>query len=251
MVKMKKGRFIKKETWNKILALILGKYKLIEEIIRRIQSSWLRYILFIIFIIFMIFVYSIIIYDSFKKVSDFCNHPFTATIQIVDWCGKTNNPEIKEKEFLYGATLSLDGQQEKLTGNTIKYTYTLPILCNKKDVRIQFNPKSEYQFMQLDTVLHLNRKLQIYLVRMYFKGIDKITRQVIDANTGKPVIGAIAEIAGVKDTTNNEGYFTLKLPLLNQKRYQELVIRKNGYSAYRDCKLDMTLNNPIIVWEIE
>ncbi|WP_163274272.1 hypothetical protein [Dysgonomonas sp. 511] len=99
-------------------------------------------------------------------VSD--SSPFVANIQIVDWNGEINNRDIKE-ELYYGATLYLDNNPQKLSGSIVKFS-DLPASYNKKDVRVHFEPKPEYQFMQLDTIICINRNSPTYRLRMRFKG---------------------------------------------------------------------------------
>jgi len=179
----------------------------------------------------------------------FVNQPFTATIQVVDWNNRVDNQEIYSK----GGIISFDGKKEYdnelTTTNKGKFKLNLPASYKKHSVRVYLQPKEQYQFMKLDTTIVVHKDSTYYL-RMYFTGIDKITRTVVNQD-GQPIENAIAEINGEEAITDKNGKFTIELPLEKQQRFQKLTIKKDGFIDYNDNNLDMTTNNSGIMWNLK
>ena len=174
--------------------------------------------------------------------------PITVTIQIVDWRNRIDNQEI----YKNGGIVSFDGKKEyenELTStNKGKFELNLPVSYKKKKVRVYFQPKEDlYKFMKLDTTIVVYKNTTYY-IKMYFLGIDKITRTVINGNTNEPFRDAIVEINGIIDTTDTNGTFTIKLPLVKQERFQKLTIKKDGYADFVNNEFDMTNDNSHISW---
>lgn len=228
---------------KKIMEDEVSILRILKKLRGRISPKWL-YTLF-----FIVAIFGYIGWHLRGVLIEILHKEFEATIQIVDWKGETNPHDIKE-ELLYGSVLYLENKPIKLSGDFVTFS-NLPPSFHKKKVRIHFSPTPKYLFMHLDTVLQLNRRFSTYKLRMRFDGIDKITRQVIDPTSRHPVVGALAEIEGVNSITDKEGRFTINLPLSKQKRYQKLVIKKDGYIDYIDNNLDMTTDNPIIIWQLQ
>jgi len=168
---------------------------------------------------------------------------FTATIQIVDWNDKIGNEDIYNKGVVY-----IDGNPVDEITKTNNGTFKFQSDKERK-INVYFQPKEKHQFMKLDTTIFLSKDSSDYRVKMYFKGIDKITSTVKDKITREPVEGAIAEIEGVSDTTKTDGKFTILLTPDKQKRIQKLVIKKEGFDDY-DKKLDLTAQSPEAYFEI-
>ena len=173
------------------------------------------------------------------------NQPFDVTVQIVDWNDKTNNQEIYDKGgFIHFGS---ESKVELTTANSGKFKFSLANSHNKDSVRVYFQPQDKYyQFMKLDTTIFIQKdNSSPYCLKMKFDGIDKITRQVLNEK-GQPIAGAIAEINGVKDTTDADGNFTIVLPVEKQQRYQILTIKKEGYEIFVNKKFDMILKNSTV-----
>lgn len=169
---------------------------------------------------------------------------FDAVIQVVDWNNTTSNPEIYNK----GGVVYINGIANELTktnNGTFKFQSD-----KERKINVYFQPEKRRQFMKLDTTIFLSKDSSAYRLKMYFRGIDKITR-IVEDRDGNPVVGAIAEINGITDTTTADGKFTISLPLDKQKQYQELTIRKTGFVDYHNRELDMTTDNRFIIWEMQ
>jgi len=184
-------------------------------------------------------------YSNWEK---FCvTSPFTVTLQIVDW----NNRQNQEIHNKGGVILFGNEEPKELTStNRGRFKFDLSASYNKQSIKVHFQPQEQYQFMKLDTTIVVNKDSTYYL-KMYFIGIDKITRNVINQTTGKPIEGAIAEINGEKDTTDKDGKFTITLPLEKQERFQKLTIKQEGNVDYVDNNLDMTIDDSIIIWDMK
>ena len=174
--------------------------------------------------------------------------PFTATIQIVDWKNRIDNQEI----YSNGGIVSFDGKKEYdneiTTTNKGKFNFNLPASYKKQSVRVYFHPKEDiYRYMKLDTTIIIHKNSTYYL-KMYYKGIDEITRTVINKSSNEPFKDAIVEINGIIDTTDTNGVFTIRLPLVKQERYQKLTIKKDGYVDFVNNEFDMTNDNSHISW---
>ena len=176
------------------------------------------------------------------------NQPFTATIQVVDWNNKTDNPEI----YSNGGIISFDGKKEYdnelTTTNKGKFNLNLPASYKKQSVRVYFQPEEGYKYMKLDTTIVVYKNSTYYL-KMYFEGIDKITCTVINAFPHEPFRDATVEINEEKCITDSTGTFTIILPVEKQKRVQKLTIKKDGYENFVINEFDMTINNTHILWD--
>lgn len=174
----------------------------------------------------------------------FFDESFEAVIQVVDWNNTTSNQEIYNK----GGIVYINGIADELTktnNGTFKFQSD-----KERNINVYFQPEKRRQFMKLDTTIFLSKDSSAYRLKMYFRGIDKITR-IVEDRDGNPIVGAIAEINGITDTTTADGKFTISLPLDKQKQYQELTIRKTGFVDYHNRELDMTTDNRFIIWEMQ
>jgi hypothetical protein len=165
--------------------------------------------------------------------------PFTAIVHITDWIDR-DNEEIYNK----GGVIIFDNKYTQPMNEigTVNFP-DLPSSYIGNDIQIKFKPKQEYGFMFLDTIIKIERN-KTYSLKMYFKGIDKITRKLIDKN-GEPIIGAVSEIKGEKDTTNSDGIFTITLPPEKQELIQMLTIKKEGYQDYIRKSFNVTVYNTL------
>lgn len=216
---------------------LFSKEAVIWEIINRIfPYKWLR-------ISIGIFVILIFIGWSLKDLWFKEKPPFTSTIQIVDWNGKTNNPEIYNKK----GNICIDGDcnsYELTEKNEGIFKFNSK---NKRKVKVSFQPQKQFNFMNLDTTIYVHKDSSTYRLKMYLEGIDGIFNcQLIDSITGKPIIDAIVEINGITDTTKANGIFTIDLPLSKQEYIQTLIVKKDGYKNYTDINFNMTTQEPQI-----
>jgi len=209
---------------------------------RKIQT---KYFFIFVFTVLLLVVGSLIAY-IIDKVD---NSSFTPIIKIVDWNNETSNQEIYDKDGIIHFDIEGQGPQELTKTNQGKFKLeSLPASFNQS-VRVYYQPQPQFKFMELDTTITIQKSNHIHYLKMYFKGIDKITRTVQDKD-GKNIEGAIAYIKEIEGITDKDGKFTITLPPEKQERFQRLIITKEGYGDY-DKKLDMTLSDSIIFLDIK
>ena len=164
------------------------------------------------------------------------NQPFTTTIQICGWEGEQQNP-LDGKGTL---VLTLGDKTEKAEINRQGEAIFKGILpeYNGKTVSIYIADTEDEPYYLTDSVIQIfkNKKSEIG-VRL--AGLEKFEGVIVDEN-GIGIADVTIFIAGMKEKTDERGYFKIAIPTDKQRRTQEVEIIKEGYTPYRYIDMPMT-----------
>jgi hypothetical protein len=164
------------------------------------------------------------------------NQPFTTTIQLCGWEGEHQNP-LDGKGTLI---LTLGDKTEKAEINRQGEAIFKGILpeYNGKTVSIYLIDTENEPYYLTDSVIQIfkNKKSEIG-VRL--AGLEKFEGVIVDEN-GIGIADATIFIAGMKEKTDENGYFLIEIPTEKQKLTQEIEIVKEHYLPYRNIAMPMT-----------
>ena len=163
------------------------------------------------------------------------NQPFTATIQVYGWENKQHNP-------LNGSgtlALILGDKTEKAEINRQGEAIFKTVLpeYNGKMVAIHITDLENEPYYLADSMIqiHKGKKSEI---QVRLRGLEKFEGVIVDEN-GAGIAHATVVVAGIKDQTDERGYFKIAIPTEKQQRLQEVEIFKEGYMTYRNIAMPM------------
>jgi len=166
----------------------------------------------------------------------FITQPFITTIQICGWEGKQHNP-LDGKGTL---VLTVGDKTEKAEINRHGEAIFKGILpeYNGKVVPIYITDTENEPYYLTDSMIQIfkNKKSEIG-VRL--AGLEKMEGFIIDEN-GFGIAGATVSIAGIKEITDENGYFIIIIPTEKQKYTQEIEILKEHFLPYLNIAMPMT-----------
>jgi len=164
------------------------------------------------------------------------NQPFTATIQVYGWESKQHNPLEGNGTLVLTIGEKTEIAEINRQGEAI-FKGILP-KYNGKVVPIYITDTENELYYLTDSVIQIykNKKSEIQVL---LRGLERFEGVVIDEN-GKCIADATVIVAGIKDKTDERGYFNIAIPLEKQQRTQEIEILKEGHISYRNIAMPMT-----------
>jgi hypothetical protein len=164
------------------------------------------------------------------------NQPFTATIQVCGWENSPHNP-LNGKGTL---VLTLGDKIEKAEINRQGEAIFKDILpkYNGKTVSVYITEVENEPYYLTDSVIQISKGKKSE-IQVRLQGLEKFEGVIVDEN-GVGIAGATVIVAGMKDKTDERGYFNMAIPTDKQQHTQEVEIFKEGYTPYRNIAMPMT-----------
>jgi len=159
------------------------------------------------------------------------NQPFTATIQVYGWENEQQNP-LDGKGIL---VLTLGDKTEKAEINRQGEALFKGILpqYNGKTVFARIADTQGEPYYLPDSLI-LIQKNSTTKVRVLLHGLEKLRGTVYDNISGEGLPNVSVSIADITAITDENGFFTIEIPIEKQKREQKILIRKEGYESKRE-----------------
>lgn len=169
--------------------------------------------------------------------------PFNATINIHGWKGENHHP-LKDIGII---SVTVDGKilkSEISKDGTAVFT-DLPVKVKNQPIKIDLTDTEGMPYFLADSVIVL-QKGKVASANVLLQGIEKLTGEVIDRNTGYGVEGAIVRVAETETTTDSFGKFEIKIPPARQEAEQQINVYKTGYQRY-SINVQMVGGEPCII----
>jgi len=159
------------------------------------------------------------------------NQPFAATVKIYGWEGEQHNPldgrgilvltfgnEIKKAEISRQGEAIFKGILPKFNNTSVSAYITdtegEPYYLTDSTIKIQKNSTTKVQIL-----LH---------------GLEKFQGTIYDNILGEGLPNVSVTIAGINAITDENGYFSIEIPIEKQRTEQKVIISKEGYSSLRE-----------------
>ena len=172
-----------------------------------------------------------------------------AIIKIVNWRGEIPTDFVKEQIYQSKITITILGNKYMPTiDGEIKVPYSK---YRNKEVPIEFESDNDILYIK-DKKITLTDTTKL---KVFIKGLDKISGNIKDYETEKNIEGALIKIGEKETYSDSLGNFKMEFLLNEQKVYQRIEITKIGYEDWildedmRDTTknkaniIDMSTNN--------
>ena len=190
------------------------------------------YIVVAVFAVLLLAVCSFVVYNVIYS-------PFTATIQIVDWKGGTDNLYILDN---CKSKLIIDEIGFEKGGYEINsdYEVVIPDVSAKyknKEVKVKF--QDSYMYLK-DTVIML-KKGEKSKSKIYLSGLDSIRGNIKDYDNGESIDSALIIVNGQRVYSDSLGNFEMSFQPEKQEIIQFIEIYKTNYNQW-NLEVDMRTN---------
>jgi hypothetical protein len=156
-----------------------------------------------------------------------CPDDFDLTV-YVHINGDKNDRILKNKGKVI-LDLGSDSREASIGARGEAHFMEIPLKFWNKSIKIGLLDGVIYKPTKPDSTYILNGEPVYLAIQAY--GLETVTGTVKDED-GKLLEGAIVRIKNVQTSTNNVGYFNLKIPNSQQSREQQVTISLNGYKVW-------------------
>ena len=159
------------------------------------------------------------------------NHPFTATIQIYGWENEQHNP-LDGKGTL---VLVLGDKTEKAEINRQGEAIFKGVLpqFNGQTVSARIEDTQGEPYYLPDSMINI-QKNSTTKAQVLLHGLEKLQGAIYDNISGEGLPDVSVNIAEINVYTDENGFFTIEIPIAKQKREQKILLKKDGYESKRE-----------------
>ena len=191
------------------------------------------------------FIVGIIFISSSYALFKYTNHPFTASIRIVDWKGE---PNASINNFGGKITIWLGNKEQPartIADGNVQFS-DIPAKYKNKKVNIQFISSPEYESMYIKDNEIILKRGESSDLKIYIKGIDSIHGYVRNDSTKEGIDRALVSVNGASTYTDSSGKYIIHIPIEKQEIKQIIRVEKENFEESEKEKWLVGNTNPII-----